>query len=84
MANAKKKLYTGTCVKCGNPVTITVPNKQTTCWRCRGWKSKNAAVDKPKQAGEKDAPHREPNVLQNLLRTMKFKEKTAGRVNETA
>ena len=85
MAKSNKQLYKGKCTRCGGPVTVSSPNKQTECFKCRGWKSKKVSVDKPKdeKSNETSEP-RELNVLQKILRAMKLKEKITVKNDEIA
>lgn len=70
----KKQLYKGSCTKCGGPVTLSSPKKQTECWKCRGWNSHKQVVDVPKHMKKKnDEAPRELNVFQKILKAMNFK-----------
>ena len=82
--NNKKQLYKGKCKTCGGPVTISSPDKETDCHKCRGWKTKKKAVDKPKQIVKpaSEAPS-ELSVLQKILKVLKFREKVSEKPNET-
>jgi len=70
----KKQLYFSKCTDCEARVTVSSPGKQTRCWRCRGWESKNqvSKILKDKRRLERaQAKPKNVNVLERMLHALR-------------